>query len=169
MKLVKPSDASSPIEACDFLGKDGRLIHIKDKTDSSRLSHLFSQGLVSAVILKRDAPFRDRVREQIGKQPGGADYGDVIPASTSAMTASDYKVVFGVLVNASGATEPALPFFSLISFRHAARRIADELGYKVAFAWIRKAGVGAGKKPERAKKGDGSAPPADNEPPEKVA
>lgn len=168
VKLVKPSDASSPIEVCDFLGKDGRLIHIKDKTDSSRLSHLFNQGLVSAVTLKRDAPFRDRVREQIGNQPGGNDYGDVIAASTETMTAGDHKVVLGVLVNASGATEPALPFFSLISFRHAARRIADELGYKVAFAWIKKPGVGAGKKPERAKKGDGPAPAGD-EPLEEIA
>jgi uncharacterized protein (TIGR04141 family) len=63
------------------------------------------------------------------------------------LTASDYKVVFGVLVNASGDHEPMLPFFSLISFRHAGRRIADELGYKLAFSWIKKAGAGAGKKP----------------------
>lgn len=168
VKLVKPSDASSSIEVCDFLGKDGRLIHIKDKTDSSRLSHLFSQGLVSAVTLKRDAPFRDRVREQIAKQPGGADYGEVIPASTATMTASDHQVVFGVLVNASGANQPALPFFSLISFRHAARRIADELGFKVAFAWIKKPGVGAGKQPERAKKGE-EPPLAGDEPMEDAA
>lgn len=152
VKLVKPSDASSPIEVCDFLGKDKRLIHIKDKSESSRLSHLFNQGLISAVILKRDPAFRDRVRQKIAEQPGGAEYEALIPPSGTPLLASDYTVVFGVLVNASGDQDPVLPFFSLISFRHVSRRIADELGYKVAFAWIKKAGVGAGKKLARAKK-----------------
>jgi uncharacterized protein (TIGR04141 family) len=156
VKLVKPSDASSPIEVCDFLGKDKRLIHIKDKAESSRLSHLFNQGLISAVTLKRDRSFRDRVRQEIVKQPGGADYERLIPPSGTELLASDYKVVFGVLVNSSVQHEPTLPFFSLISFRHAARRIADELGYKVAFAWIRKPGAGIGKKPAR---GDKAGPP----------
>ncbi len=153
VKLVKPSDASSPIEVCDLLGKDRRLIHIKDKTESSRLSHLFNQGLISAVTLKRDPAFRDRVRAEIAKQPNGAEYEDLIPPSGTALSASDYRVVFAVLVNASPHHEPTLPFFSLISLRHVARRIADELGYKVAFAWIKKPGVGTGKKPERADKG----------------
>lgn len=139
---------------CDFLGKDKRLIHIKDKSESSRLSHLFNQGLVSAVIMKRDGPFRDRLRTRIGEQPGGGDYVNLVPVASTELKPSDYTVVFGVLVNGSPKKEPKLPFFSLISFRHAARRIRDELGYKVAFAWIKKPAAGAGKKAERKKKAD---------------
>jgi uncharacterized protein (TIGR04141 family) len=45
-ELVRPSTSASSIEVCDFLSKDGQLIHVKDKTSSSRLSHLFSQGTV---------------------------------------------------------------------------------------------------------------------------
>ncbi|KQY95061.1 MULTISPECIES: DUF6119 family protein [unclassified Brevundimonas] len=152
VKLVKPSDSSTSIEVCDFLGKDKRLIHIKDKSESSRLSHLFNQGLVSAIALKRDGPFRDRVRTKIAEQPGGADYVDLVPAAGTHLVPADYTVVFGVLVNGSPKKEPRLPFFSLITFRHAGRRIADELGYKVAFAWIKKPAAGVGKKAERQKK-----------------
>lgn len=152
VKLVKPSDASSAIEVCDFLGKNGRLVHIKDKSESSRLSHLFNQGVVSAVILKRDADFRDRVNLRIAEQPGGADYAAVIPGSKDKFDPTSHTVIFGVLVNDAG-KEPKLPFFSLITFRHAARRITDELGYPVAFAWIKKPGVSAGVKATRRKKG----------------
>lgn len=151
-KLVKPSDSSSSIEVCDFLGKDRRIIHIKDKSESSRLSHLFNQGLVSAVVMKRDGPFRDRLRKKIGEQPDGGDYIDLIPGADTEVKPSDYTVVFGVLVNGFKKREPTLPFFSLISFRHAARRIADELGYKVAFAWIKKPAASLAKKAERKKK-----------------
>ena len=150
-KLVKPSDSSSSIEVCDFLSKDRRLIHIKDKSESSRLSHLFNQGLVSAVTMKRDGPFRDRLRTRIAEQPGGSDYVDLVPEASTELRPSDYTVIFGVLVNGSPKKEPSLPFFSLISLRHAARRIADELGYKVAFAWIKKPAAGASKKAERKK------------------
>lgn len=152
VKLVKPSDSSSSIEVCDFLSKDRRLIHIKDKSESSRLSHLFNQGLVSAVVMKRDGPFRDRLRTKIKEQPGGDDYVNLVPDAGTEVKPNDYTVIFGVLVNGSPKKEPSLPFFSLISFRHAARRIADELGYKVAFAWIKKPAAGTAKKAERKKK-----------------
>jgi uncharacterized protein (TIGR04141 family) len=149
VKLVKPSDASSPIEICDFLGADGRLIHIKDKTDSSRLSHLFNQGLVSAIVLKRDPSFRDRVLTEIAKQPGGGSFSGVIAGGRVPFSADKHKVVFGVLTTTPEGKAPQLPFFSLISLRHTARRIADELGYKVAFSWVRKPAPGAGKKRTR--------------------
>ncbi|WP_294248218.1 DUF6119 family protein [uncultured Sphingomonas sp.] len=150
VQLVKPSDASSPIEVCDFLSKGGALIHIKDKSESSKLSHLFNQGLVSSVVLKRDGKFRDAVRAKIAAQPGGAVFEDIIPAADQPFDTSKFTVVFGVLVNAAPGKDLKLPFFSLISFRHAARRIANELGYGVAFAWIKKPGVGAGKKKAKA-------------------
>lgn len=150
-KLVRPADGSSAIEVCDFLGKDKRLIHIKDKAASSRLSHLFNQGLVSAVTLRRHPAFRDGVKARIAEQPLGADYSATIAGAAEQFTPADYKAVFGVLVNPPAQGEPKLPFFSLISFRHAARGI-EEMGYKVAFAWIKKAGAGAGKPVKRVKK-----------------
>ncbi|WP_347304282.1 DUF6119 family protein [Croceibacterium sp. TMG7-5b_MA50] len=143
VKLVRPSGSTSSIELCDFLGLDGRFIHIKDKSESSRLSHLWNQGLISAVTLKRDPLFRDEARTVIADQPNGAAYVNIIADSNSSFDPSKHKIVFGVLV--SGKREPNLPFFSLISFRHAARRISAELGFPVAFSWIKKSDVGLGK------------------------
>ena len=74
-----------------------------------------------------------------------------MPEAGTELRPSEYTVIFGVLVNGSPKKEPSLPFFSLISLRHAARRIADELGYKVAFAWIKKPAAGTSKKAERKK------------------
>lgn len=44
----------SPIEVGDLVSPAGHLIHVKRKTQSSTLSHLFAQGRVSAEALKVD-------------------------------------------------------------------------------------------------------------------
>jgi uncharacterized protein (TIGR04141 family) len=42
----------SSLEICDLLGPDNELIHVKRAKGSAPLSHLFSQGLVSAQTLR---------------------------------------------------------------------------------------------------------------------
>lgn len=145
-KLLKPTGAASPIEVCDFFGETRRFIHIKDKTSSSRLSHLFSQGAVSAVVFKRDQALRTALVNLVAAQPNGAKFAALLPQAGDAVVAGDFTVVFGVLVNSPGGKEPKLPFFSLVSFRQAARQIRDELGFKLQFAWVKKPSAGAGKK-----------------------
>ena len=145
-KLLKPTGASSSIEVCDFFGDTRRFIHIKDKTSSSRLSHLFSQGAVSAVVFKRDQGLRSALVDLVIAQPNGAKFATLLPQVGDAVVASDFTVVFGVLVNRADGKEPKLPFFSLVSFRQAARQIRDELGFKLQFAWVRKPSAGAGRK-----------------------
>lgn len=146
-KLLKPTGAGSPIEVCDFFSDARSFIHIKDKAASSRLSHLFSQGAVSAVVFKRDFALRKALVELVNKQPNGAGFAALLPQDGDDVVAGDFTVVFGVLVNAAGGKEPKLPFFSLVSFRQAVRQIRDELGFKVQFAWVKKPSAGAGKKP----------------------
>src|SRR5207253_946437 len=46
-KILKAEEAKSGIESCDLFLKDGNFVHVKRKTRSSTLSHLFSQGLVA--------------------------------------------------------------------------------------------------------------------------
>ena len=46
-----PLGARSPLEICDLLGPGDELIHVKRAEGSAPLSHLFSQGLVSAQSL----------------------------------------------------------------------------------------------------------------------
>lgn len=150
-KLIKPTGATTRIEACDFLGRERHLIHVKDKTSSSRLSHLFNQGTVSARVLAIDPPSRDSVRvevEAVQAKTGQAGYETILPKSEEDFPRAEFTVVYAVI--ASG-DEPRLPFFSLVSFRQAAKEL-DALGYKYAFAWIEKPKSGAKGKAKRAKK-----------------
>lgn len=139
-KLVKPTGASSSIEACDFLQSDGAMIHIKDQTSSSRLSHLFNQGTVSARVMKMDGAFRDLLRAKIADQEtalGLAGYQALVADSASPYSESAHLIVFAVICSGVGTGGNRLPFFSLVTFRQAANELRA-LGYKCAFSWIAK-------------------------------
>ena len=56
-KLIAHGGGSSKIEFCDLYDA-GLLIHVKRYSGSSGLSHLFEQGIVSAVAFLSDADFR---------------------------------------------------------------------------------------------------------------
>lgn len=136
-KLIYPNGSKHPIEVCDFLKRDRSFIHIKDKTTSSRLSHLFNQGTVSARIMLMDPAARDKILEQINniqKETGQTEFEQIIPSSKSVFERSDFTIVYGVLTSQK---KPTLPFFSLISFKQAAHEL-QLLGYKYAFSWIKK-------------------------------
>jgi uncharacterized protein (TIGR04141 family) len=139
-KLVKPTGASYPIEVCDFISDRRELIHVKDQTSSSRLSHLFNQGTVSARVLKIDAAFRDEVRVRIAEQEAAltlTGYQALVADSGSPYREIDHLVVYAVLCSGAGTGANRLPFFSLVTFRQAANELRA-LGYKCAFAWIPK-------------------------------
>lgn len=136
-KLVRPSRAHSSVEFCDLLSTERHLIHVKDKNSSSRLSHLFNQGTVSARLLVTDAQFRDRVRAAIREaenHTGKQGYQELIPASDEQMKPGQFTVVYAVLTTSQ---RLRLPFFSLITFRQAVRELRA-MGFETAFAWIRK-------------------------------
>lgn len=136
-KLITPSGWSTPMEVCDFLTKDGYFIHVKDKTSSSRLSHLFNQGTVSGRTLILDAKARDKARERVSevqKETKQSGFLDVIPASHKNFRQSDFTVVYAVI---SAGSDPKLPFFSLLTFRQAARELMVS-GFNYAFSWIEK-------------------------------
>ena len=155
-KTVKPAGANYPIEACDFLAIDGALIHVKDHTSSSRLSHLFNQGTVSARVLKTDGAFRDLLRVEVGRQEAALalkGYDGLIADGSTAFDATKHKVVYAVLCAAETAR---LPFFSLVTFRQASKEL-QALGYSCAFAWIKKPASTKGKKAHNVKSGGGRA------------
>ncbi len=136
-KLVKPSDATSPIEICDFLTKNRELIHVKDRTSSSRLSHLFNQGTVSGRVLIADPDSRDEVRRKIGeveKETGLRGFARLVPSATRPFDPRKFTVVYAVL-----GTRPTarLPFFSLVALRQAVTDLRAR-GYQCAFAWVYK-------------------------------
>jgi uncharacterized protein (TIGR04141 family) len=58
------------VEVCDVLTANRQLIHVKLKFGSRDLSHLFSQGFVSATLLQSDSVFREATHKKI-KELGG--------------------------------------------------------------------------------------------------
>lgn len=151
-KLIKPTGWTTTVEACDFLDKGSRIIHVKDKTSSSRLSHLFNQGTVSGRILIVDGAARDLVRGKIAEveaETGQADFAKIIPTAASNFQSRDYTIVYAVIGTGD---VPKLPFFSLVTLRQAVRDL-KALGYKAAFAWIKKPAA-VGVKPSKPTEGD---------------
>lgn len=149
-KLITPTGATSTIEVCDFLTKEKWFVHVKDKTSSSRLSHLFNQGTVSGRVLILDGQARDKIRakiEEVEGETGQTGFMDVIPEAAADFQAPDYTMVFAVL---SVGNVPKLPFFSLVTFRQAVRDLTTS-GYKHAFAWVEKPAAEPKKKQTAAK------------------
>jgi uncharacterized protein (TIGR04141 family) len=125
-KIVRPGGASSGIEFCDLLGNDGTLIHVKRKSRSATLSHLFAQGTVSATSLMSDPEFRTGVRKAISDklQGAAAPWLALVPDANSSVVASDFKVAYVVLTKPlkSGASD-WMPFFSKLNLMQHATRL----------------------------------------------
>lgn len=119
------------VEFCDLLGSDGRFIHIKKRSKSSTLSHLFFQGLNSARLFLESPEFRDRARAKVAEV--SASHASLIPEA--APDTRSYEVVFGI-IGKPGTQQPgALPFFSRLSMAEAAD-ILWGMGYRVSYAAI---------------------------------
>lgn len=150
-RLIRPTGAASPIEVCDFYKRDRAFIHIKDETSSSRLSHLFAQGTVSARVLAADSGAREAIAgrmrdaEEAYKLDG---FADEFVAKCGEFDTRDFRVVFAVI---SAKKKDELPFFSLMTLRSAVTDIRL-LGFDVYFSFIRK-NPAAGLKSPRKKRG----------------
>ena len=117
---------ASKIEFCDLLTKQRDLIHIKRYGQSAALSHLFAQGLTSGELFQVDPEFRTALNLKL---PLGHQLTD--PAKRPQQ--EEYRVVFAIVSDRSGPL--ALPFFSRINLKHAARRL-EGYGFRVAKAKI---------------------------------
>lgn len=137
-ELVLPSGARTKIEFCDLMSTDGSLVHVKRKSRSSTLSHLFAQGHVSAEALV-DGAMRDQVRQAIQKGAGTADASDwlsLIPPNGTALERDRVTVVYVVIANSSASGVEWLPFFSRLTLMQTVRDL-NRLGFtKVALARV---------------------------------
>ena len=136
-KLIRASGAATPVEICDLLGRNRQIIHVKNSSSASRLSHLFKQGTVAGRVLKVDQTATDSIRERIEvaqEEVGKEGFGNVIPASVEEFSAGDFTVVYAVI---TGRDNPKLSFFSLLSLHGAAEELRA-LGYRCAFSWIKR-------------------------------
>ncbi|MEU5725013.1 DUF6119 family protein [Micromonospora sp. NPDC047738] len=67
-RLLRTAQHHRGIEACDLLGPDGELIHVKRAKGSSPLSHLFAQGEVSVDALRYEPDARAALVEMARQQ-----------------------------------------------------------------------------------------------------
>ncbi|MET8969194.1 DUF6119 family protein [Streptomyces hydrogenans] len=103
------------IEACDLLHADGYLVHVKKYTGSQTLSHLFSQGFVSAQTLISDAAYRSDFLEAINS---------INPALVGVAGAMPPKfVTYAIAFDGQQRLPQDLPTFSKVNLRSFSKRI----------------------------------------------
>jgi uncharacterized protein (TIGR04141 family) len=127
-EMVTHPAMPSPIEFCDLYSNQRCLIHVKRYGQSSILSHLFMQGLVSANLLLADPRFRNAVNTKLPSS-------HVLPDPEQRPSPESFEVAFAI-----GSTETGglvLPFFSRVTLKTVARTLTQSLGYRVSLTKIR--------------------------------
>lgn len=117
-KKTIPMAGYDKVELCDVLTTEGDFIHIKIYKQSSALSHLFNQGLVSGELLKNNDRFKEKAEIKFGKELS---------------ILNGKRVIFGIITKKPDKFD--LPFFSKVSFSNVRRRLMG-LGYEVEIAKI---------------------------------
>lgn len=131
-KTVRPDGALSAIEFCDLITADRQLVHVKRKSRSSTLSHLFAQGLQSAETFYADGVFLQRLKAKAQDEISAAAAA-VIPNAKP--VPHEWKIVYAIIAEGDGAWPTSLPFFSQLNFRNTAERLS-RMGYRVGLARV---------------------------------
>jgi uncharacterized protein (TIGR04141 family) len=113
------------IEFADLVRADRYLVHVKKYGASSVLSHLFSQGLVSASLLLTDLEFRKEVNSKL-KDSHKNIVSEYKPNPT------DYTIVYAI---GTTKTDLKLPFFSIINYRNVKKQL-ELYGFKILLVKI---------------------------------
>ena len=119
--------ARAQIEPCDFLSRAGEFIHIKDGESSGPISHLWSQGAVSADALVSDDTFVHELRRRVAEVNRG--FLEVLPHDSTSVVRGRYTVVYAIMRRPYRDGSIGMPFFSKVSLQ-------APVGY------IRKLGIG---------------------------
>src|SRR5258708_21447757 len=132
-QTIRCRTQTTPIEVCDVLTANHRLVHVKRHLGSRDLSHLFSQGFVSARLLQEDLVFRNATSQKITELGGDVSFAffDVSPLPTS-----EFEIVYVILARWRGRTfAKALPFFSKVNLERTVRELINR-GFKVALSQV---------------------------------
>jgi uncharacterized protein (TIGR04141 family) len=118
----------STIEICDLLDERRHLVCVKKADGSGKLSHLFSQGSVSATLFGRYGEYREAVRAHHQAAWPVSQHGDERPTIVYAV---------GVEESRDGGRDvrELLPFFSRVNLANHARRVTGS-GLGVGLAKI---------------------------------
>ena len=129
-KLIRVASRTTPVELCDILTDDKKLVHVKRHLGSADLSHLFLQGHNSATLLQDLREFRQEAQALMNSLAGNDCGGAMFPLS--GVRPGDFEVVFAIVARwRDRSLVEALPFFSKLSLRHLAREL-NSRGFQVA-------------------------------------
>jgi uncharacterized protein (TIGR04141 family) len=120
----------APIEACDVLAERS-LVHVKRRTSSGTLSHLFAQGRISAEAFRWVPEVREQMRDHLGP---AHPLTPSIPVDEPGQR--EFAVVFAVLAKNADDLPLELPFFSKLNLVRTARDL-ERMGYDAKFSGIR--------------------------------
>ncbi|ODT73116.1 MAG: hypothetical protein ABS75_00015 [Pelagibacterium sp. SCN 63-23] len=121
--LVNFEGERGRVEFCDLLTNGRHIVHVKRRSRSSTLSHLFLQGHVSAEAFLDYPPLRAQIREAMPAIVG------LIPEERP--NPSDYQVVFTFLHEGNA----TLPFFSKVALSSVVRQLR-RMSFGVSLCWI---------------------------------
>lgn len=133
LQRFRPTGAATDIEFCDLFSSQRQLIHVKKRTSSATLSHLFSQGSVAAELFLQDQGLRDLVRDRL-VELDKVNHAALVPNARP--IAADYEIVYAIMAREGANGWPPLPFFSAVNLMHHASRI-QTLGYRVSLQYVR--------------------------------
>jgi uncharacterized protein (TIGR04141 family) len=107
------------VEICDFLTQNDQFVCVKKMNESASMSHLFSQGVNTAYLLRGDDKFKKETIRRLGR-PVNEDKA---------------SIVFGLVARRDGQIKDTLFFFSQMSLLRAVKDIEGR-GYKAVVAKI---------------------------------
>lgn len=116
------------IEICDIYNSQGQLIHVKDGGSSSKLSHLFNQGYVSAITFISEPRFRQDIRHKLRTKP------PLQVTITNPIVPNNYTVIFRILKKGPVFD---LPFFTKVVIDEVHRKIIN-LCFRFKLEWVEK-------------------------------
>lgn len=122
----------------DLLTKEGEFVHVKRKSRSATLSHLFAQGSVSATTFSSDGTFRDEIRKVIAEVQDDEDrtsWLELVPPGTDVVDRSRYCVTYAVVANSRRQGRAWLPFFSKLNLMQQGRQL-EAYGYRIALGRV---------------------------------
>jgi len=129
-QLVGLGGGRNRIEVCDLLLDGLTFIHVKKRSSSSTLSHLWSQGTVAMEALLSDSVFRDAVRQKI--ECIGPNYKNVVDENLVGTRCALIYLIVG-----TDREHPAsgLPFFSQVALMGAVQRLTT-MGIRIHIAGV---------------------------------
>ena len=133
--LSRVASEHGMIEMCDLFTAAGQFVHVKRKTQSATLSHLFAQGRIAGEVFKRDPGVRDEMRARL--EPTHHALAALIPdATVGRFDVGGFEIVYGVITTRPAGFPGNLPFFSRLNLWRAYEYLTATLGYRASIAAI---------------------------------